>query len=181
MHYAFDKTNREVTPLCELASYYGSDKVSRHAYTPFYYELLKDRRESVKKVLEIGILEGASLRMWRDFFPNAIIYGADYDVDTLVEEDRIHSIFADQTDPGTIFELGEDFDLIVDDGSHQMITQVMTFHILKRYLARGGIYVIEDVSTPELVQKNLYYAKFEKINFDPDIFDDRLLVYRNDT
>ena len=70
-----------MTRLCELAEKYGSDKTPSifHGYTPFYDELLKDR--DVKRVLEIGIgnvacmnhvkdyKPGASLRMWRDYFP----------------------------------------------------------------------------------------------------------------
>ena len=80
--------------LSELAFKYGTDKCPQlnHAYTPFYYELLKDKRQSIKKVLEMGIgnrelqkkyfphcVTGASLFMWKDFFPNAQIYGADND------------------------------------------------------------------------------------------------------
>src|SRR3989304_3769693 len=83
-----------VTPLCKLALKYGTDKCPqlKHSYTPFYYQLLKDKRREIKKVLEMGIgffpgmpekkvffdpglkrtyHMGASLYMWRDFFPNA--------------------------------------------------------------------------------------------------------------
>jgi hypothetical protein len=74
-------------PLSELAFKYLSDKCPqiKHSYTPFYYDLLKDKRNSIKKVLEIGIgsveestkwrpyRAGSSLIMWRDFFPNAQI------------------------------------------------------------------------------------------------------------
>lgn len=43
-----------MTPLCELAKKYGTDKCSDvHNYTPVYYELLKDK--NFKKVLELGI------------------------------------------------------------------------------------------------------------------------------
>ena len=64
------------TPLCKLALKYRSDKCpkrGKHTYTPYYYDLLKNKKRSTKKVLEIGIGKGASLKMWRDFFPNAKI------------------------------------------------------------------------------------------------------------
>jgi hypothetical protein len=72
-------------PLSQLALKYLSDKCPeiKHPFTPYYFELLKDKRKSFKKVLEIGIgyremalhwryyRTGASLLMWRDFFPYA--------------------------------------------------------------------------------------------------------------
>lgn len=44
----------DMTELCELAYKYGTDKCPqiKHFYTPYYYKLFKDRRLSVKKVLE---------------------------------------------------------------------------------------------------------------------------------
>ena len=72
----------ETTPLCELAYLYKTDKCPQiaHAYTPYYYELLKDKRESFKKVVELGIgyewrnspegyKRGASLYMWETSSP----------------------------------------------------------------------------------------------------------------
>ena len=45
---------------------------------------------------------GASLRVWRDYFPNAIIYGADIDKDILFAEERIKTFYIDQLDPVAI-------------------------------------------------------------------------------
>ena len=47
----------------------------------------------------------ASLRAWRDYFPNAQIYGADIDKDILTNEERIKTFFVDQTKPDTIREM----------------------------------------------------------------------------
>ena len=85
--------------MCKLAYKYGTDKCPKlnHVYTPFYYKLFNKKRKAIKKVFEMGIggsrvmkyipqyQTGASLRMWRDFFPNAHIYGADYDPELLFE------------------------------------------------------------------------------------------------
>src|SRR5512135_1095771 len=95
------------TPLCEIAYKHGVDRCKQicHNYTPYYWELLKDKRESVKKVVELGVGSlsvmssnppwykvGGGLYMWREFFPNAMIYGADIDPDAMVVgEDRIET------------------------------------------------------------------------------------------
>jgi len=91
-----------MTELCDLAYKYGSDKCpqNKHHFTEWYYQEFISRREAVRKVVEIGIGEleipnpmnckiGSSLYMWRDFFPNAMIYGVDIDPKLLIQDDRI--------------------------------------------------------------------------------------------
>ena len=87
-----------VNELDQLALKYGADKCPqiKHGYTPYYYNLLNDRRLTIKKVLEIGAGEGASLRMWSDFFPNALVYGADNQDNRVFKEDRIEVFKCDQ-------------------------------------------------------------------------------------
>ena len=151
------------TDLCRLALTHGTDKMPRwgHAYTPYYHSLFADRRYLVRKVLEIGIDVGASLRMWRDYFPRADIYALDCDHEKLIQESRIRSRLCDQ---GNAFHLqeaiqwaGRGFDLILDDGSHQLVHQVLTALLLVPLLAPGGVYVIEDVLDPPAVVAQLPY------------------------
>src|SRR5215472_6132210 len=95
-----------MTPLCELAKFYGSDKGGEHLkagdtchnYTKFYHEMFKDRRNDVEAVLEIGIAHGHSLRMWRDYSPQALIFGIDHNPACMFEEPRIRCFTADQYD-----------------------------------------------------------------------------------
>src|SRR3990167_4964363 len=141
------------TPLCELALKYRSDKCpkrGKHTYTPYYYNLFKNKKNSVKKVLEIGIGKGASLLMWRDFFPNAKIYGADYRESSLIKRDRIESILCDQRRKNHLTNLidsiGPNIDLIIDNGSHQPRYQVFTCVTLMPLIKKGVIYIIEDRS-----------------------------------
>lgn len=61
--------------LDELSVKYGTDKGSlKHNYMPFYEKHLP---KNPKKILEIGVLKGASLAMWSEYFPEAIIHGLD--------------------------------------------------------------------------------------------------------
>jgi hypothetical protein len=159
--------------LSELAEKYGSDKTPSlyHNYTPFYDSLLRYR--DVKRVLEIGIgtvecmghvkdyKPGASLRMWRDYFPTAEIFALDNEMSVLEglkNEPRIYPVFCDQSDQGDLIDIvrrlgGLQFDLIVDDGSHQVAHQALTANtFIPKLLSRQGVYIIEDV----MWRKDLY-------------------------
>ena len=48
-----------------------------HDYLKHFWNIYRDIREEVRCVLEIGVAGGGSLRMWEEFFPNAIIHGID--------------------------------------------------------------------------------------------------------
>ncbi len=175
------------TPLCKLAIKYGADKapqLGKHTYTPYYYDLLNKKRRSIRKVLEIGIGEGASLRMWRDFFPNAKIYGADYRAGSLIKENRIESILCDQRKGehlvSLVKKIGSNIDLVIDDGSHRSRDQVFTCLTLMPLLKKQVVYVIEDVSESSIVERLLKYdIEMPKIDQSKRRYDNRLVVVRH--
>ena len=169
---------------CELASLcdkYGSDKGEiksaghpypwpSHSYSDYYRRLWGHCRNSVTKVFECGLgpnnpnltssmgisgKPGASLRVWRDYFPKAFVYGADIDKDILFFEERIKTYYIDQTNPEAIAQFWSavdetDFDFMVDDGLHVFDHGACLFtHSIER-LAPFGIYVIEDVQQNDL-------------------------------
>jgi hypothetical protein len=151
------------TPLCALARKYGTDKGGRpegHHYTQHYYDLLHLQRTTVEAVLEIGICgnrnipfnrTGASLFMWQEFFPYAAIYGLDNDPKWLINIGNITTALADQGDPISLnaaldFLKEDQFDVIVDDGSHRPDHQVISMQTLLPHLRPTGIYFIEDVA-----------------------------------
>ncbi len=174
--------------IASLCDKYGSDKGelrhdghpypwSSHNYSDFYSRLFWHCRDSIRNVFECGIgrkvlrperltgisaTPGASLRVWRDFFPTAMIYGADIDTSVLFEEDRIKTFFVDQLNPTAINAcykaIGIDcFDLIIDDGLHTFEAGSTLFlHSIDR-LGENGIYIIEDVSRADLLR---YYDFF---------------------
>lgn len=168
--------------LTKLAIKHGTDRWGKHHYTPVYYQLFrnKGRRRAVRKVVEVGVGEGAGLRMWRDFFTNAFIHGADNQEDRLFREERIEVIHCDQSKRDDLVELitwtGFDVDLFVDDGSHKPEHQLYTCAQVMPLLHKGAIYVIEDVAEPN-VAKGL-------TRFSPEVvecgkrYDDRLIIIR---
>ena len=148
--------------LTELAIKYNTDKWGKHTYTPYYFDLFKERRNIVKKVLEIGTAEGASLLMWRDFFPNATIYGAEIDperVKLMEGQKRINVIKCDQTSEAdlknVITHTGTDIDIIIDDGSHVLEDQVFSCKTLMPMLQKHVIYIVEDVKLWSTLSRSL--------------------------
>jgi predicted O-methyltransferase YrrM len=63
--------------LTVMGRQHHTDKVS-HGFTQLYDSVLGASRQSVRRVLEVGVFFGSSLRMWRDFFPNAVVVGLDH-------------------------------------------------------------------------------------------------------
>lgn len=136
---------------------YGTDKSSKgHNFAGVYHSALHTMRFEAQKVLEIGIYgttpfnAGASLKAWADYFPNAIIYGVDLFDYSFLNSGRITTIVADQGIISDNLErvtgiAGGDFDLIIDDGSHQMHHQQISLSYLFRHLKPGGYYIIEDL------------------------------------
>jgi 23S rRNA U2552 (ribose-2'-O)-methylase RlmE/FtsJ len=87
---------------------------------------------------------GASLRAFRDFLPNAQIYGADIDDSILFQENRIKTFPVDQLNPEALSRLGElipdnYFDLIIDDGLHAPDANVNTLSFALGKVAPGGL------------------------------------------
>jgi hypothetical protein len=123
-----------------------TDKATDHGYLPVYEMYFKRIREAVKNFLEIGVLHGNSLRMWRDYFPSAKIFGIDIKIDNFLEDDRISLHKGDSTDV-RVAEHFEDnsFDIIVDDASHIPQNQIITLCWFWSKLKTGGFYFIEDI------------------------------------
>jgi Methyltransferase domain len=151
-----------MTPLCELARkhetdkggqhyrYGGGDSDTNHNYTPVYHKMFEGKQDKVTSVFEIGVHAGSSLRMWREYFPNAFILGIDTNADCLRhKEHRIGVQIADQNNPAQLLKVveGKSFDLIVDDGSHEREHQITSLKTLLPFVKVGGFYVIEDLGT----------------------------------
>jgi hypothetical protein len=203
--------------LAELCDKYGSDKGElkegghpypwpSHTYSDFYSRLFGHCRNYIKKVFECGLgtnnpnllssmgvngKPGASLRVWRDYFPNAQIVGADIDRDILFKEERIETFFVDQTDPKSIEDLWRNSgldccDFMIDDGLHTYSAGICLFENSIERLSPSGIYIIEDVSTQNLMMFKQYFSnKPYQVDFvnllrpTGVLSDNNLVVVRN--
>ena len=172
----------------KLGLKYGTDKVTKHNYDIVYHDLFKDKRETIKKVLEIGAGEGLGLRMFRDYFPNAMIYGGEIEKERCFKEDRIEVYECDQSKKKDLEKLlektGTDLDIIIDDGSHEPFDQMSTCINIISMLTSDFIYVIEDVADDDLIKrlgqeivigKKKFYADEIKLG---ERYDDRVIIIR---
>jgi len=182
------KEEQALNALCEL---HGSDKgfildskESRpyghepHTYTRVYADLFSKHKDQELVLFECGIgtnnpnlvssmgangRPGASLRVWRDYFPKSTIYGADIDSSTLFTEDRIFTGYMDQTNPESIKGFWEKYDIypniIIDDGLHRFSAGVTLFENSFNRLTPGGVYIIEDVWSYDLYAYTEYFGK----------------------
>ena len=135
-------------PLERLGDTYQPTKRA-HNYLVYYWMHLRDIRLDVRRVLEIGVQTDRSVRMWEEFFPNAIIYGMDLDpACKAFEGDRRQIFIGDQGDEDFLREVTESldhpFDVIIDDGSHRVAHQRRTFEFLFPTMSEHGVYVMED-------------------------------------
>lgn len=173
--------------LTKLAKKYKTDKCPPYqSFTPYYSRLFKGME--VKSLLEIGIgypgtmshvpnyRVGASLRMWRDYFPKAMIWGADIRPDTMVTENRIGSVLCDQSSQESLMQMIKalgDQDVIIDDGSHKTDHQILTAKVLLPHTKK--VYVIEDVKEPDKILAQFPKA-IVKSFLKTNPHDDRLVV-----
>lgn len=139
--------------LNDIGLKFNADKSSRfHNYLNFYEKHLPDQSFS-GRLLEIGVMDGLSMKMWREYYPNAEIVGIDikdmnhmHNTDWQVPE-SVRLIKCDGTEPRQTRPLGM-FDIILDDGGHYMSQQQKSFEILYyNQLNKGGTYIIEDLWT----------------------------------
>jgi hypothetical protein len=133
-----------------LSDKYKTDKFKWcHNYTSKYEELFKDKKNLKLKILEIGIgsVGQPSLKLWKEYFKNAEIYGVDIEPSFIRDEERIHTFLCsslNNTDVETILSPAGPFDIIIDDGCHRCDGQQITFSNLFNLLSDKGIYIIED-------------------------------------
>ena len=123
-----------------MRSHFNTDKIYRHGYFPAYMQLASILGPEAR-VLEIGVENGESLRMWQSLFPLGEVTGVDINPDAVFPAGT-KKIIASQTIP-RLAELGP-FDLIVDDASHNGQLTRETFELMWSRVAAGGYYVVED-------------------------------------
>jgi hypothetical protein len=189
--------------LKALALVYGTDKWGGHWYAQHYEKHFALFRRRRLNILEIGIggsedpeAGGASLRMWRTYFPYSRIFGVDIFDKHVHDERRIKTFRGSQVDETFLSEvvkqIGE-IHIIIDDGSHRNEHVLRTFAFLFPKLREDGIYVIEDTQTSywanqggssvdlnrqdttmgflKMLVDGLNYAEYDRPQYVPTFYD----------
>lgn len=131
----------------------GEFKSVKHThYFPIYEMLFSKFRNKPITFLEIGVLGGGSLLMWRKYFgENARIIGIDLNPKARKWEAHGFEIYiGDQEDPNfwsTITEEIGAVDIVLDDGGHTYAQQIVTTNCILTSIKDGGMLVVEDTHT----------------------------------
>ena len=163
-------TQNETLPLGKLFEIFNSDKgmhfstyqnkeIKSHNYAIFYEKYFKDLRNKELRVLEIGSHEGKALAAFYYFFQNAFLVGANINPFQMkFHSKRMEEIYIDVSSKKILKNfsnyINKNFDIIIDDASHNLRDILITLPIMFKKLNPGGYYVIEDVNQFE-VFKNL--------------------------
>lgn len=137
------------TLLATLAEKYGTDKLE-HGYIPYYEKHMPNSPESL---LEIGCFKGASLKMWKEYYTDKtkistidLFGGAENISHEEIGNFGIKAYKGSQSDVKFLYGINEQFDVIIDDGSHNSDDQLISFkHLFINNLKPGGVYVVEDL------------------------------------
>ena len=173
--------------LTELANKYGTDKgtegridlpdLDGHYFTEFYDEYYSQLIGTHPVLLEIGVWLGSSIKMVNEYFSgDCEIYCIDID-ENFYENikdlgDNIHFYKLDQGNEEELNNFKNEmenndikFDIILDDGSHRINHQMLTYFVFRKLLKSTGIYIIEDLHTNlknndygVSVENNRYYT-----------------------
>lgn len=150
--------------LDTLGIKHGTDKASQfsrtyakpHDYLRHLEMFFEPLRDKPIKLAEIGVGGGESVKTWLEYFPAAHIYGVDivsgtnpYNTPGAKTHERYTFACGNQSKPEFwkkfVEVYGGEWDVVIDDGSHDSRDIQTTFRALWPHMNSGGIYEIEDL------------------------------------
>ena len=156
----------------------GTDKASYHSYDTIYSSLLSKYRNQAGTILEIGVQYGGSALLWHEYLPlyKLVLIDTVDQVHPSIREkmliDRYKYIEVDAYTKETIASLKqlypEGFDIIIEDGPHNIETQLFTIQEYSKLLKDGGTLVVEDIQCIEHIEpimKSVNSTEYTSLEF----------------
>ena len=162
----------EEKSLDKLFQLYGSDKgnffeagnTKGHGYSDFYVSRLNNLKDNKINILEIGSYAGSSAAAFVKYFSKANIFCLDINISNFkYKSDKIHVYGIDiknfskvKKTLNKIFQENHinNFDIIIDDGSHNLKDILLSLNFFFKYLKNNGTFIIEDFKHPNYYKYN---------------------------
>ena len=169
---SIDNDSISIDSLDRLFYHYGSDKADifkkteskSHGYSKFYKQKIEKLKNRKINILEIGSYAGASAAAFAKYLPKSNIFCFDINISNFeYKSKKIHVFGIDITNQKkTIKTLNKiadkfkikEFDIIIDDGSHNLSDILIGLKCFFKHLRNKGLYVIEDFKHPNYYQYN---------------------------
>jgi cephalosporin hydroxylase len=176
--------------LINIVNNKKTDKNTVHSYLETYEKIFEHKKNTAKNILEIGVQDGGSIKLWNDYFVNATIYGLDIRKirdhwPTILSEPRVRLGCFDAYDSQFFYNqmINLKFDIMIDDGPHTLESMIFFIENYSKLLEDDGILVVEDVQSidwikylttavPENLQKyiSVYDLRENKNRYDDILF-----------
>ena len=199
---SIDNDNININSLDELFYHYGSDKADifkktkdqGHGYSKFYKQKLEKIKNKNINILEIGSYAGASAAAFVKYLPGSNIFCFDINISNFeYKSEKIHVFGLDiNNQEKTIKTLNKianqykikEFDIIIDDGSHNLSDILIALKFFFQYLKKRGLYVIEDFKHPNYYpyNKNIDHILIDELlkNIEKKNFFNSNIFTKND-
>lgn len=126
-----------------------------YGYFDVYEKHFRRFRGKDVNILEIGVQNGGSTKMWEHYFSvdnaKVNIYGVDINPKCKEIENENIKIFIGSQEDRSFWERIKGqipkIDILIDDGGHTMKQQIITFESMFSHIKHDGIYWCEDLHT----------------------------------
>ncbi len=158
--------------------YYPTDKFTHHRYQDIYEELFCKWKNEPINILEVGCYKNGSLKLFEDYFTQAHIVGLDNaEYEGAVKLNRAEVFIEDFYSNNRQLS---NITIAIDDGPHDINSQLVFIEKVWPNIVSGGILIVEDVwpgFKPHFDALNIPYTIIE---FCPptDEDNDRIIIMR---
>jgi hypothetical protein len=162
---------QRLTDIFQRGKYFST---KHDTYFPVYERVFERFIGKGITFVEVGVLDGGSLFMWRDYFQNARVIGIDFN--PAVEKWRAHGfeIFVgDQSSPAfwdNFYRQVGPIDVLLDDGGHTNYQQIVTADYAVRNVRDGGVLLVEDIHSSYMKSFG-NPSRYSFINFAKHVVD----------
>lgn len=180
--------------LSQIVDNTRTDKNTIHSYLNLYDKLLLEKKDTARRVLEIGIQRGGSIKLWYDYFKHSEIHALD-EMDAtavweeLLQKDRIIlytniNAYSNDFVNRNFYEKNLKFDFLIDDGPHSLQSMIDFIKLYSPLMHKEGVLIIEDVQSLEWVKHLKNATPIEKKKYiqvydlrkNKDRYDDIVFV-----